>query len=238
MTINHSPRITTDGMILCLDAANQKSYPGSGNTIFDISNSSLNATLVNGVIISNNSLAFTQNSTNIVTLSNSEAFHFLNRSPFTLEVWIQITEQPATSSWRRIINKESTLPGGRDGYNFWVNGNANPNLIDFFSERFVSGSGFSVGVSLDYNTLGNKWNHWVVVYNGTQLTLYRNANVVSGPLTDTRNLNNNVASFVIGSAGGTNSIGGNISNLRVYNRALSLEEIQRNFVALRSRFGI
>jgi len=37
MGISYSPKIVTDGLVLCLDAANPKSYPGSGTTWFDLS---------------------------------------------------------------------------------------------------------------------------------------------------------------------------------------------------------
>ncbi len=37
MALHHSPRIVTDGLILCLDAANVKSYIGSGTTFTDLS---------------------------------------------------------------------------------------------------------------------------------------------------------------------------------------------------------
>jgi hypothetical protein len=37
MGINYSPRIVTDGLVLCLDAGNSKSYPGSGGTWYDLS---------------------------------------------------------------------------------------------------------------------------------------------------------------------------------------------------------
>jgi hypothetical protein len=37
MGISYNPRIITDGLVLCLDAANRKSYPGSGTTWFDLS---------------------------------------------------------------------------------------------------------------------------------------------------------------------------------------------------------
>lgn len=30
MAVNYAPRIVTDGLVLCLDAANPKSYPGTG----------------------------------------------------------------------------------------------------------------------------------------------------------------------------------------------------------------
>ena len=37
MALAHSPRIVTDGLVLYLDAANTKSYSGSGTTWTDIS---------------------------------------------------------------------------------------------------------------------------------------------------------------------------------------------------------
>lgn len=37
MGLSHSPLITTDGLISCLDAANARSYPGSGTTWYDLS---------------------------------------------------------------------------------------------------------------------------------------------------------------------------------------------------------
>ena len=38
MGIQYNLIIATDGLLYCLDAANQRSYSGSGNTWFDISN--------------------------------------------------------------------------------------------------------------------------------------------------------------------------------------------------------
>ena len=40
-------KMVTDGLVLCLDAANTKSYPGSGTTWSDLIESN-NGTLVNG----------------------------------------------------------------------------------------------------------------------------------------------------------------------------------------------
>ena len=39
MALTHSPRIVTDGLVLCLDAGNTKSYPGSGTAWNDLSGS-------------------------------------------------------------------------------------------------------------------------------------------------------------------------------------------------------
>ena len=48
MGLRHSPKIVTDGLVLCLDAANVKSYPGSGDTWYDLSGNGYDGTLING----------------------------------------------------------------------------------------------------------------------------------------------------------------------------------------------
>ena len=48
MGLGHSPRIVTDGLVLCLDAANARSYPGTGTTWTDRSASGYSGTLTNG----------------------------------------------------------------------------------------------------------------------------------------------------------------------------------------------
>ena len=46
MSLNHSPAIVTDGLVLCLDAANIRSYPKSGTTWSDLVGTN-NGTLTN-----------------------------------------------------------------------------------------------------------------------------------------------------------------------------------------------
>ena len=47
MGFSRGPKIVTDGLVLCLDAANKKSYPGSGTTWTDLSGQGNNGTLAN-----------------------------------------------------------------------------------------------------------------------------------------------------------------------------------------------
>ena len=37
MAVNNNPKISTNGLVLCLDLANVRSYPGSGTTVNDLS---------------------------------------------------------------------------------------------------------------------------------------------------------------------------------------------------------
>jgi hypothetical protein len=48
MAYNFSPKIITDGLVLYLDAANTRSYPGSGTVWTDLSRVGNNGTLTNG----------------------------------------------------------------------------------------------------------------------------------------------------------------------------------------------
>ena len=47
MGLSHSPRIVTDGLVFCVDAANKRSYPGAGTTWTDLTANRNNAILVN-----------------------------------------------------------------------------------------------------------------------------------------------------------------------------------------------
>ena len=58
MALNHSPSIVTNGLVLCLDAANTKSYPGSGTTWTDISGNGTSGTLTNGPVFNSANLGY------------------------------------------------------------------------------------------------------------------------------------------------------------------------------------
>ena len=48
MSLIHNANVVRDGLVLYLDAANPKSYPGSGTTWYDLSGNSKNGALTNG----------------------------------------------------------------------------------------------------------------------------------------------------------------------------------------------
>jgi hypothetical protein len=86
----------------------------------------------------------------------------------------------------------------------------------------------------------NEWHHVVGTYNRSTSTarIYidgklknTNSAIINGPTTNTQPL-------LIGSRSGLAGFGGSISNVRIYNRALSAEEIRQNFNALKGRYGL
>ena len=52
--IKRGPRIVTDGLIFYIDAANKKSYPGSGTTYSNLKNLSNEGTLYHGISLQPN----------------------------------------------------------------------------------------------------------------------------------------------------------------------------------------
>lgn len=83
--------------------------------------------------------------------------------------------------------------------------------------------------------LTGRWYHLVYDYDGTTLRIYFNG-VVKGSANTTMN----IPSYTYVTNGGHLSEFENyrISNLKVYNRSLTQEEIQQNFNALRGKFGL
>jgi len=237
VALSHSPSIVTNGLVLCLDAGNTKSYPGSGTTWTDLSGNSNTGTLVNTPSYNTSGyFAFSYLSTQSVSFTSSSSLQFLNRLPYTLEAWVYPTRNPGANNWTGIFDRESDVGSGRDGYNMYFLGSATTDTF-FFTERFTSGSYNQVSVTLNQSVSVNSWHHIVATYNGTTLTLYRNGSSVGTPVTTTGNITNTSKTLTLGVRGGQ-YFDGRISNAKTYNRALTAAEIQQNFNALRGRFGI
>ena len=89
MSLAHGNRpIVTDGLVLCLDAANTRSYSGTGTDWFDLSGNGNHGTLVNGVGYSadnKGSLVFDGTNQEISGTNLSSVIS----NEFTLETWIK-----------------------------------------------------------------------------------------------------------------------------------------------------
>jgi len=238
MGIAYNPRIVTDGLVLALDAGNTKSYPGSGTTWTDLSGNGNNGTL-SGVDISNGYSLFNAQADNINFGTN-----FIIGREKTLQFWLK-TDRPLSDldNWEIGFLNQGTTQGSMFGMMFGVG-----QTQDLGYWGYGSAYDFSI-VSpttkwIDINTWVNVTctmdsSRNVRVYkNSVQQTLYRNSDGATSlshsmPI-DTTNY------FLINSRGAWNS--GftylHLSNVLVYNKALTAEEIKQNFNALRSRFGI
>ena len=129
-----------------------------------------------------------------------------------------------------------------------TNGSVNTQYSLFFNSSndiFYRTYGLSV-VDLTINTtnagvVNNRWNLVVATYDGTNKRIFVNGvlRITSQNLTGTITQNTTGAAYIgiYGSFAGY-PFNGNISNVQVYNRALSATEVAQNYAATRGRFGL
>jgi len=236
MALSHNPRIVTDSLVLCLDAANPKSYSGSGSSWFDLSGNNNNGTLVNGVGYTNQnlgSLVF-DGVDDEVNCGNSS---LLKPNFITVESWIKHTNSSQSLSF--ICGVGNTGPLG-----YWLAFRPSSNALRF-SLRTVDGTGAQFTTSSLSFPITNTIGHFVGTYDGVEVKMYYNGELV---FTDTASGNIEYSSienksFEVGDLGyggntSTRFWTGNIYGVKIYNRALLEFEIKQNFNSLRGRYGI
>ena len=124
MTINYNSNIVTSGLILCLDAANPRSYPGSGTNWYDVSGNSNDHTLVNSPSFSGGK--FTLNGTNGF---NRTASILGTTSTCTVVVWYSTTD--TQELWAMGNNSGSYYLSASYGNNYYNGNCGNPtNYVD------------------------------------------------------------------------------------------------------------
>ena len=87
------PDIVTDGLVLSLDAANKKSYPGSGTAINDLSGDGRNGVLTNGPTFSTtNAGTISFDGTNDKIILNDTLATAFTTLYWTTDIWFKIND--------------------------------------------------------------------------------------------------------------------------------------------------
>jgi len=230
--LNHNPRIVTDGLVLCLDAANPKSYPGSGTTWFDLSGNENDGTLVNGVGYSsdnNGSLVF--DGTNDYIQGQS----FTIPDYITVSCWINTTQ---TDTSRPAVDINTTSNDG--GFSIvWRSGSLGIPNITWRDDAWSGGNYPTLPGTIDVRD-GN-WHMLTGVYDNVGAKLYIDGtlNVSTGRNSALTQVSGQYIRIgLLGNQTGTYFYSGNISNVQIYNRALTEAKIKQNFNALRGRYNL
>jgi hypothetical protein len=102
MSINYSPKIYTEGLILYLDAGNPNSYSGSGTTFTDLSGRGNNHTIVNSPTFSggkftfnNTSMGFTKSSA-LTGVTSTCSVVMWYKSNNDTELWVRGNQNNGT----------------------------------------------------------------------------------------------------------------------------------------------
>lgn len=232
MSYANGPKIVTDGLVLCLDAANRKSYPGSGTTWTDLSGNGNNGSLINGVGYNsgnNGSLVFDG-----VNDYLSQGNIFVNTGDsFSFAVWFKAGSQTSStgSILRPFVIQGASDPAIVVEISLNRSGSTNHGKV-----RFRVGDGSTLISPQAYND--ENWHYAVGTSTGSTVYLFVDGEQISTGTPG--NIPNPIGVAIGGDPYYNNSrwLIGNISTAQIYNRSLSAQEITQNYNATKGRYGL
>ena len=231
MGLAHSPSIISDGLVFYLDAANTRSYSGSGLTVNGLVGG-IGGTLLNGVgFTSSNNGTFIFDGTNdYINVPNGFTTYFKNNNYWSVDLWVKL----------------STL---NSLYPVLVSAGPSIGYYDFFLEvginqiYFAAGNGLivneNVSNTLGYNLTTNYFNIVFIkdsVSTGLVFVNTINIPMSGGVLSGMPNIDEDMRIGTFKQSGF--ELAGNIGQVKIFNRALTQQEILQNYNATRKRFGL
>ncbi len=225
MSVSGGADIITDALILSLDAANNKSYPRSGNIWYDLSNNKNNFTLLDGPAFDSPNMGSFFFNGSYAYLQSKPILNF-GTGDFSVSFWInsfgQYADYPAifsaSSGWYQDTFKICMVADNNQRVGFEHN----------------SGNSFTSTFELVFNT----WYHVVIFRRGGVFYMYING-ILNNSVSDANAVNLGDGGTVIGGGNWDGESGyfhGKLNGFCVYNRALSPPEILQNYNATKSRF--
>lgn len=231
MGIAYNTSIVRNGLVLHLDAANPKSYPGTGTTWFDLSGRGNHFTLYNSPVHSAGK--FTFNGTTQYARSSS----IISMSTFqsvTVEIGIRNITVGVGMAWEHTDNWNAN-PGGFGLYHNSQGGaqvtgwhHTNHNTYGVLNYELNTGTTWNVHTNVFSRVVDSSGR---LAYGNGSLLATGAATSASSTFAD--------SFFHVATRG----VGGAFSNseisfVRIYNRKLLAAEIRQNFEATRGRYGI
>ena len=238
MGLFHSPKSITDGLQVYLDAANPKSYPGSGTDWTDLTGNGYNATLVNSPT-HNSDVGFISFDGTDQYANHTVLAFATGGLDFTFEVWFKMRTLPTAQ-----YNDNGHIWGGENGNDvvMYVNpassGESQLNLV-YDDSRYVTGTGHFTSGTIT----ANSWVQWTCQGRSSDNTI---AHYLNGKLdrtfNATRSGQENKSRFSDAMIARDSRYDKyselDCAVIKEYHRILTAAEVAQNFEALRGRFGL
>ena len=224
-----TPPIVTNGLVLALDAANTKSYPGSGTTWNDLSGNGNNGTLTNGPTYSS------ANSGVIVFDGTNDYASFTPINMSGTQISFTAFVKPIGFGTGNNIN--SIVRKG-DASNAVTPSNYVFALRDSRIAMGVQNAVDSDTPAGNTTLTANQWYYLAASWNGTSISFYVNGGSDGNVALSSIILEDGRSTFVGGRTGSLDIFNGNIASVQMYNRVLSSQEVQQNYNAQKSRFNL
>ena len=226
MGTKYNPRVVTNGLSTYFDVANTRSYVGSGITINGLV-SGIGLSLVNGV-------GFGTTATRYFIFDGVD-----DNVPFNIP---NVGTIMSIEMWARIKAFAGGMPFGFLQYDVWLSGGA---------------MGYNTAASDQYGLtstqvtnlgLVNQWKHYVfemrtdvsysnnkIYINGQNQSLSQVAGTENAGLRSFNSGNGRISSWLTSNAF---NLSMDLSQFRVYNRALTAFEVLQNYNATKMRYGL
>jgi hypothetical protein len=232
MGIIYNPTIVNDGLVLYLDAANPRSYPGTGTTWFNIGS-------VGGSVSPGGPIMPAFSTLNNVTCFNFNQIgaYFLNNNFFsyqfpadgtnlTIDIWFYPALTELTAGDR------GNLIRANNDVAFYMSWNkSNQTQSNYWYGKTNEGYHES-GAAITRGT----WNNIVAVWTSSGLNQYLNG-IKTTAVTSGFNALKTLG-LQIGWEGDSRQFSGGISSIKMYEKTLTDSQIRQNFNALRGRHSL
>lgn len=231
MGIAYNPRIVTDGLVLALDAGNAKSYPGSGNTWYDLSGNGRNFNWVSSPSFTSGSRPYFSTLGNRCTGPASNSLGINNTSGYTIFLICEQNALVATAAFKFY----GSAGRGIFSHCTWSN--------DYV---YFDQGGCCGGDTRTFVDSGGSqtWNIWTFrrFTNSSTRTISKNGTTLITNTNTAVDINLSSTGVDVGSSdesgGNSSTWNAKLGGFVVYNRGLTDDEILITANALKPRFGI
>jgi hypothetical protein len=233
MSTYYSPKIVTTDLVLCLDAANNKSYISGSSSWNDLSGRGNHATAYGSVLLSTdgNGCFDFSGATGAGSYASNMGFTFASNmvqttGNFTFECWIK---NPVSAGQTGMFSNA----GSTDGYRFGPGYNGIYYLIGpNYTESVISWSS---------NLVSSLWYHVVTTWDRT--SEYRVNAYLNGTYQNYGGMPSTQTAFTSAAPGIVRSsccgiYTGKLAMMNVYNKLLTASEILQNYNATKTRFAL
>jgi len=237
MAFQRGPNIVTNGLVLALDAANTKSYPGSGTTWRDLSGNRNSGSLINGPTFNSaNGGGIVFDGVDDYTIINSGSAVLNPTTAITVASFFNMTS--FTANYAPIVFKQNNYAGLYEQYSiYFINTQIGFVITGIDRQQKI------VSSSINY-TNQNVYATATCDTVTDELKLYINGNLIQTNVFtstfDTADTPINIGGTGVLKFGATFTgwANGRIYNTNIYNRALSASEVEQNYNALKGRFNL
>ena len=222
MGVLYNPRIVTDGLVFCVDAANIRSYPKTGTTCTDLEGGN------NGTLTNMDAANFSSDNGGVLSFDGSnETVVYSNdlgitgNNPWTISCFVKCLTVTNSRQWI-----------------FWVgphNQSANQLLSVGIKNQLFEVSHWSNDTTFtDASVNFGVFQNISVTFDGSTELIYLDAEVV-GSKSTVLSLSDGVV-YLCSRAASSSFLNCSMASLMVHNKALTADEIRQNYLATKGRY--